>query len=108
MSLDLEPAAIPLRSDSGGVLRVGGTRVTLESVLGAYLEGETAEGIVERFPTLDLADVHATIAWFLRHRPEAGAYLARCGSDQREARLESSRKSGATGLRARLLARRRS
>lgn len=102
MTLDLEPATLPLRPDAHGVVRVGGTRVTLESVLHAYLDGESAEGIVERFPALDLADVHVTIAWFLRHRTDAEAYLATAHA---EAAAQSA-SPDAAGLRARLLARR--
>ena len=78
MSLDLRRPALPLRRDSRGVIRVGGTRVTLESVLGAYREGESPEGILDRFPSLDLAGIHATLAWYLEHLAEAESYLAKC------------------------------
>ena len=106
MSLDLEPVTVPLRPDPDGVVRVGGTRVTLDSVLSAYLDGESAERIMERFPTVELADVHATIAWFLRHRPEAEAYLAQGRREHGESRDEADRRAPAPGLRAQLLARR--
>lgn len=96
MILDLQPATVPLRLDEHGTVRVGGTRVTLESVLHAWADGESADGIAERFPTLDLADIHATIAWYLRHRDAATQYL--------ESALPSQQRS--TDLRARLLARR--
>lgn len=102
MSLDLEPATLPLRPDAHGVIRVGGTRVTLESVLHAYLDGESADGIVERFPALHLADVHATIAWYLRHQADAEAYLNHAHAEA--AAQDAS--PGSAGLRARLLARR--
>src|SRR5215204_2572614 len=36
---------VPLRADEDGAVRVGGTRVTLDSVVTAFREGETAEGI---------------------------------------------------------------
>lgn len=106
MTLDLERATVPLRPDADGVVRVGGTRVTLDCVLSAYLDGESAEGIVERFPTLDLADVHATLAWFLRHRSEADAYLAQGRRAQDEIRVEARQRAPAAGLRAQLLSRR--
>jgi uncharacterized protein (DUF433 family) len=107
MSLDLEPAVLPLHPDAAGVVRIGATRVTLESVLHAYLEGESAEGIVERFPTLDLADVHATVAWFLRHRSGAEAYLDQCRQECEANRTDAERRALTAGLRARLLSRRR-
>ena len=106
MSLDLEPTTLPLRPDAQGVVRVGGTRVTLECVLHAYIDGESAEGIVERFPVLDLADVHATIAWFLRHRTEADAYLSAAHAEAARQQAEPPSGGGAIQLRARLLARR--
>lgn len=48
---------VPLYADEDGVVRVGGTRVTLDSVVAAFRLGETAEGIVESYPALCLADV---------------------------------------------------
>ena len=51
-----------LAADSGGVLRVGGTRVTLESLVHCFHEGATAEEIALRFPTLELADVYSAVA----------------------------------------------
>jgi uncharacterized protein (DUF433 family) len=105
MASDLEPVVVPLRRDGHGVLRVGGTRVTLESVLGAYLQGESAEGIVERFPTLHPADVHATLAWYLRHRDEAGAYLEQARRNLDAGRDEAVRRDAGGLTRARLLGR---
>ena len=87
------------------MIRIGATRVTLESVVHACLDGESTEGIVERFPTLDLADVHATVAWFLRHRREVDSYIEECRREQEWNRDESDRTAPVAGLRARLLAR---
>jgi uncharacterized protein (DUF433 family) len=107
MALDLQASVLPLRRDSGGVIRIGGTRVTVESVLHAYLEGESAEGILERFPTLDLADVHAVVAWFLRNRRKVEAHLRECGREAEAARAEADRRSQRAVGRKRLLGRRR-
>lgn len=65
----------PLNIDPYGVVRVGGTRVTLDTVITAYEQHASAEEIAETFPVLDLADVHAAIAYYLRHRQEVEAYL---------------------------------
>ena len=64
-SLDLQPCPSPLRLDAAGVVRVGATRVTLESVLHAYLRGASPQVIVRRFPTLELADVHTLVRTWL-------------------------------------------
>lgn len=106
MALEIQAAAVPLESDEHGVLRVGGTRVTLESVLNAYLEGESPDGIVERFPILHPSDVHATLAWYLRHRNEADAYLERSRHDLAAAREDAARRSPGGLTRSRFLARR--
>jgi hypothetical protein len=42
----LVPKAPPLHLDADGVMRVGGTRVTLDTVVGAYEEGATIEDIL--------------------------------------------------------------
>ena len=44
MALTIEPAPVPLRTDADGVVRVGRTRVTLDTVVAAFEEGATAEG----------------------------------------------------------------
>ena len=43
---------IPLTVDAHGVLRVGNTRVTLDTVLAAFADGATAEEIVQQYPSL--------------------------------------------------------
>jgi uncharacterized protein (DUF433 family) len=77
MNLVLEAIPVPLRDDGRGGLRVGQTRVTFESVWYTHQQGASAAEIVEAFDTLDLADVHAVLAWALRHRAEVEAYLKR-------------------------------
>jgi uncharacterized protein (DUF433 family) len=67
----------PLRTDEGGALRVGNSRVTLDLVVEQYENGMTPEDMVRAYDTLLLADVHAVIAYYLRHRDEVRAYLKR-------------------------------
>ncbi len=66
----------PIRVDADGVLRVGDTRVTLDTVIAAYRRGLSAESIAARFPTLDLADVYGVFSYYLHNRVEVDAYLA--------------------------------
>jgi uncharacterized protein (DUF433 family) len=40
-----------------------------------FNQGATAEEIVNRYPSLNLADVYATIAFYLKHQSEVEAYL---------------------------------
>ncbi len=95
----------PLRTDTDGVIRVGGTRVTLDTVISVYQNGANAEEIALRYDALSLPDVHAVISYYLRHRPEIEGYLR-----ERQEQAEQARQANADkvppGLRERLLARR--
>jgi uncharacterized protein (DUF433 family) len=97
----------PFRLDADGVVRIGPTRVTLDSVLGAYRDGCTVEQIVLKFPALDLADTYAVIAYYLWNQAEIDAYLATRQQQAEEARVYSEARAPSAGLRERLLARRR-
>jgi uncharacterized protein (DUF433 family) len=67
---------VPLRTDETGTIRVGKSRVLLDLVIYAFQQGETAESIIESYPSLKLADVYAVIAYYLTHRGEVDAYIA--------------------------------
>ena len=107
MSLAVETEPLPLTTDARGAVRVGGTRVTLDTVVEAFSEGLTAEEIAQQYPVLDLADVYAVIGYYLRHREYVEEHLeerTRSAAELR-ARIEAERPSA--GFRERLLARRR-
>lgn len=94
-----------IRTDSGGVIRVGKTRVTLDTVIGAYSEGVSVEEIVDRYPSLGLAEVHAAIAYYLANRTKIERYLAARRQCAEEVRCEAEALCG-SGLRDRLRERR--
>ena len=73
LPLDAEPP--PLRVDEGGAVRVGNSRISLDLIVEQYENGMTPEDMVRAYDTLVLADVHAVIAYYLRHRDEVAAYL---------------------------------
>ena len=75
MKLHLDPEPAPLRLDADGVCRVSGTRATLESLITSFQQGTTAEEIADQYPSVPLADIYATITYYLRHRDEVEAYL---------------------------------
>jgi len=56
-------------------IRVGGTRVTLDTVVAAFVAGATAEEIVQQYPSVTLADVYSVIGYYLRHQSEVRTYL---------------------------------
>lgn len=107
MSLTVEPEVVPLATDADGVVRVRGSRVTLDTVVAAFKDGATAETIAQQYPSLDLADVYAVIAYYLRHRVEVEAYLAQRTAYAAEVRQANEQRANPVGIRERLLARRK-
>ena len=107
MSIAIATDPVPLRQDERGVIRVGSTRVTLDTVIGAFKDGASAEEIVQQFDVLELGDVYKVIGYYLHHRAEVEEYLRQQGAaaDELQARLESQ--SEIVGIRERLLARKR-
>ena len=68
---------------------VSGTRVSLDSVVLAFLQGLSAETIVgECFPILTLEQVYGSIAYYLAHRAEIDSYLK-----QEDAEFETWRRA---------------
>jgi uncharacterized protein (DUF433 family) len=98
----------PLTQDAEGVIRVSGTRVQLEIIVHAFDEGATPEDIVQRYPTLDLPAVYAVISYVLDNRHAVDEYVAKRRRWAEELRAEIESKLPPDGIRARLLARRRS
>lgn len=76
MSLTLERETPPPREDETGAIRVGNSRVLLETVIRAFQDGASPESIVHRYSTLSLSDVYNTIGYYLRHRDAVEAYLS--------------------------------
>lgn len=97
---------IPLHMDIDGVLRVGGTRVTLDSVIGTFSDGATPEEIVQQYTSLDLADVYAVLGYYLRHQAEVEVYLKRRQQQAQAVRQQNARRTNTHEIRERLLARR--
>lgn len=106
MALVVEPERVPLATGTDGVVRVGATRVTLDSVIEAFREGATAEEILQQYSVLRLADVYSVIGYYLRHQPEVDSYLRDRRREANESRRENESRFDPHGVRERLLARR--
>jgi uncharacterized protein (DUF433 family) len=107
MSLLVTAEPVPLASDADGVVRVGSSRVTLDTVVAAFREGMTPEGIVEQYPSLRLRDVYLVIGYVLSHPEEVETYLHGRQRLADEVRRENEARFAPVGIRDRLLARRR-
>lgn len=101
----LPPPYQPVTADATGVLRVGGTRVTLDAVVQAHLDGAPPEEIVTRYPALSLAAAYAAVGFYLRHRVELDAHLAARRDAADAVRRQVLARQGPQTLKARLEAR---
>ena len=108
MTLTIATEIVPLVTDVDDVIRVGNTRVTLETVVSAFLDGATAEEITHQYPSLDLADVYSVIGYYLRRRADVDGYLRQRRERADQTRKQNESRFDPSGVRERLLARRAS
>jgi uncharacterized protein (DUF433 family) len=69
---------------------IAGTRISLDSVVYAFLRGAAPESIARSFPLLTLEQVYGAIAYYLAHKNEIDAYL-RLGEYEFDAFRHASR-----------------
>jgi uncharacterized protein (DUF433 family) len=105
MSLILASEPISLQADSDGVVRVGNTRITLDTVVYAFREGATAEEIVQQYPSLQLGDVYFVLGYYLKRQGDVDSYLREREQKAAQVRLENETRFDPNGVRDRLLAR---
>lgn len=72
---------LPFRQIPDGTIRIGDTLISLETILDSYLCGQGPEEIHSGFPFIDLADIHAIIAFYLKNRETVDRYLAEQEAD---------------------------
>jgi uncharacterized protein (DUF433 family) len=106
MVLEISTEPVPLKIDSKNVVRIAGTRVTLDIVVAAFKEGATAEEIAQQYPSLQLADIYAVISYYLRREDDVEAYLRMREQIAHEVRQENEQRFDPQGIRDRLIARR--
>ena len=64
-----------------GAYWIASTRVSLDSVVFAFLEGLSPESIADSFEMLTLEQVFGALAYYLKHRTEVDAYLQQSEAD---------------------------
>lgn len=110
MHPSVDKQTVPLEVGSDGVMRVGGTRVTLDSVVEAFEEGCTCEEIAQQYPSLRLPDIYVVVGYYLNHRDELKAYFDQRQSERQAVHRDRplSPADSNQAIRARLLHRRSS
>lgn len=93
MLLSIKAEPTPLDVNADGVVRVGGTRVTLDTVVTVFNQGATPEEIVFQYSSLQLADVYAAISYYLRDQQKVEVYL-----QQRQQRASEIRRHNEASL----------
>ena len=107
MSVVVSTSEIKLTKTESGVLRVGNSRVSLDTVIIAFGQGATPEQIVEDYDSLELSEVYAVLSYYLQNREEVENYLTQRKVEREKLRREIESRSNPQGIREKLLARRR-
>ena len=100
-------ATIPLKTDKDGVIRVSRTRVTLDTIVAAFLEGLTAEEIAVQYPVVPLADVYSVVGYYLHQKKKVDAYLKRREKLAEAVRSQNEVRFNTSKIRERLLTRKK-
>jgi hypothetical protein len=87
-------------------MRVGNTRVPIDTVVYAFNQGATPEEIVMSYTSLELGDVYAVVNYYIHNRADVDAYLSKREAEATQIRAENEKRSPQEGIRARLLSRR--
>lgn len=105
IQVEFQATAPPLRWDKAGGIRIGESRVTLDSLLAAYNTGSTPEEIALQYDVLHLSEIYATITYYLTHRQQIDNYLEQRRQNAQHYRQELAQNYNLVNLRQRLLAR---
>ena len=74
---------------------ITGTRISLDSVVYAYLRGESMLGIVESFPSLSLNQVTSGVEFYLANRAMVDEYLREARRKSEQMREEARQRNPA-------------
>jgi uncharacterized protein (DUF433 family) len=105
MTLTISPQPVPLITTEHGDIHVVGTRVSLETIIEDYNNGASPEDMVLSYSSLNLADVHAVITYYLRNKQDVDAYVQQQKHRAKETREHLSIDQSSQELRAKLRAR---
>lgn len=84
-------------------MRIGSTRVSLDSVILAFKQGYSPEEIALDFDSVTLGEVYSAINYYLQHKSEVDKYLAERAAQAEELRLEVEARFDPQSIRESLL-----
>ena len=90
-----------LTNSADGEIRLVGHRIGLYHLVVHYNEGESAEMLASRYPTLPLSLVHKVIAFYLDNQADVDAYVSTCTAEL-DKQQQSAQKLDINALRSRL------
>ncbi|MBG1258736.1 DUF433 domain-containing protein [Nostoc commune] len=102
VQIEFQITAPPFRWDEAGGIRIGQSRVTLDSLLATYHNGSTPEEIAVQYPVLCLGEIYAAIAYYLTHRQEIDNYLEQRRKKAQQQRNQFVQQYNLANLRQRL------
>ena len=85
-----------------GSIRVIGSRITLDTLVGVFKRGNTVEELTEAFPSLSLEQIRAVIDWYFTYQSEADEYLEEGEAEAEKLRQEIESQPGYVPLREQL------
>jgi uncharacterized protein (DUF433 family) len=68
---------------------IASTRVSLDSVVYAFLRGASPESIAQSFPVLKLEEVYGAITYYLGHQADVDSYLRQQDREFENLRLQA-------------------
>ena len=93
--LDLSPISVPLCwAEEGQVVRVCGTRISLDIIITRYRQGYTPQMIAESYPSVGLTNAFLVIAYYLHNKEAVHTYFC----EREERAHEISARAFADGL----------
>jgi uncharacterized protein (DUF433 family) len=102
VNAEFKVSAPPFRWDESGGIRIGQSRVTLDSLLAAYHSGFTPEEIAFQYSVLHLEEIYSAIAYYLNHRQEIDNYIDQRRQKAQQQRSEFVQQYNLADLRQRL------
>jgi uncharacterized protein (DUF433 family) len=66
-----------VRVDEHGAMRIGNSRVMLDSIVAGFEQGHSPETLQQQYPALSLEEVYGAITYYLAHTDEVHTYLKR-------------------------------